>query len=129
MLKHKPDLYDKPGDVFVGKIWKTQGDMKEDILSFTHTGAKDMGAPHPTAPEFWGYYADYDWVVFCWLFGAMIDLPEGWPKYCRDLKQISDHYNVPHLEEPKGEHNALENAKWNQSLYEHIRQYTTQDVL
>jgi hypothetical protein len=19
-------------------------------------------------PEFWGYYADYDWVVFCWLF-------------------------------------------------------------
>lgn len=41
-------------------------------------------------PEFWGYYADYDWVAFCWLFGAMVDLPKGWPMYCRDLKQDAD---------------------------------------
>jgi hypothetical protein len=39
-------------------------------------------------PEFWGYYADYDWVVFCWLFGRMIDLPKHFPKYCLDLKQV-----------------------------------------
>jgi hypothetical protein len=30
-------------------------------------------------PEFWAYYADYDWVVLCRLFGRMIDLPDGWP--------------------------------------------------
>lgn len=41
-------------------------------------------------PEFYGYYADYDWVVFCWLFGYMIDLPKGFPMYCKDLKQIMD---------------------------------------
>lgn len=41
-------------------------------------------------PEFYAYYADYDWVVFCWLFGKMMDLPEGFPKYCQDLKQIMD---------------------------------------
>jgi hypothetical protein len=29
------------------------------------------------APEFWGYYADYDWVVFCQIFGTMVDLPKG----------------------------------------------------
>ena len=39
-------------------------------------------------PEFYGYYADYDWVVFCWLFGKMIDLPSGFPYYCKDLIQI-----------------------------------------
>lgn len=26
-------------------------------------------------PEFWTYYADYDWVVLCQLYGRMIDLP------------------------------------------------------
>jgi hypothetical protein len=41
-------------------------------------------------PEFYGYYSDYDWVVFCWLFGRMNDLPKGFPMYCRDLKQMLD---------------------------------------
>lgn len=41
-------------------------------------------------PEFYAYYADYDWVAFCWLFGKMIDLPKGFPMYCRDLKQFFD---------------------------------------
>lgn len=41
-------------------------------------------------PEFYAYYADYDWVVFCSLFGRMIDLPKGFPMYCIDLKQYID---------------------------------------
>lgn len=41
-------------------------------------------------PTFYGYFAGYDWVVFCWLFGKMIDLPNGFPKYFKDLKQILD---------------------------------------
>ena len=41
-------------------------------------------------PEFYAYYADYDWVVFCSLFGRMIDLPKYFPMYCRDLKQMLD---------------------------------------
>jgi hypothetical protein len=41
-------------------------------------------------PEFYGYYADYDWVAFCWLFGKMITLPKGFPMYCIDLKQELD---------------------------------------
>lgn len=40
--------------------------------------------------EFYAYYADYDWVAFCWLFGKMIDLPNGFPMYCIDLKQELD---------------------------------------
>lgn len=41
-------------------------------------------------PEFYAWYADYDWVVFCSLFGRMIDLPKGFPMYCRDIKQTFD---------------------------------------
>jgi len=40
--------------------------------------------------QFYGYYSDYDWVVFCWLFGRMIDLPKGFPMYCIDKKQQLD---------------------------------------
>lgn len=43
-------------------------------------------------PEFYAYYADYDWVAFCWLFGKMMNLPKGFPMYCRDLKQLLDEY-------------------------------------
>lgn len=88
-------------------------------------------------PTFYGYFADYDWVVFCWMFGKMIDLPEGFPFYCRDLKQESDRiYNLKkqeyeeigrnfilemknHLYYPKqtNEHNALDDAKWNKELH------------
>lgn len=72
-------------------------------------------------PEFWGYYADYDWVVFCQIFGAMVDLPKGWPMYCRDLKQLCDSLGNPKLPaQISTEHNALNDAKWNKIAYEFL---------
>ncbi len=69
-------------------------------------------------PEFWGYYADYDWVVFCQLFGSMIDLPKGWPMYCRDLKQWCDQLGNPQLaKQESAEHNALNDARWNRKIH------------
>lgn len=69
-------------------------------------------------PEFWAYYADYDWVALCQLFGTMMDLPKGWPKFCRDLKQLSSDVGSPkHPPDPEGEHNALVDARWNRELY------------
>lgn len=66
------------------------------------------------APEFWGYYADYDWVVFCQIFGSMVDLPRGWPMYCRDIKQLCDSVGNPRLpKQETAEHNALTDARWN----------------
>ena len=91
--------------------------------------------------SFYGYYCDYDWVVFCWLFGKMIDLPKGFPMYCNDLQQESDRiYNIKkeeyikgggrnfiskisnHLDYPKqtNEHNALADARWNYELYKFL---------
>lgn len=74
-------------------------------------------------PEFWGYYADYDWVVFCQIFGAMVDLPAGWPMYCRDLKQLSDDKGSPQLpEQSSTEHNALNDARWNLEAWKFLTQ-------
>jgi hypothetical protein len=74
-------------------------------------------------PEFWGYYCDYDWVVFAQIFGTMIDLPTGWPMYCRDLKQWCDQLGDPKLpEQSSTEHNALHDAHWNRIVYEFLNQ-------
>lgn len=76
-----------------------------------------------TPPEFWGYYADYDWVIFCQLFGRMIDLPPGFPMYCRDLKQWADQLGIGKDKYPKQqgvEHNALSDARWNRQLYDFL---------
>lgn len=70
--------------------------------------------------EFWGYYSDYDWVVFCWIFGTMMELPNGYPMYCRDLKQLLDESGKDKIAEPVGEHNALADAEWNLKLYKHL---------
>ena len=75
-------------------------------------------------PEFWAYYADYDWVVFCWIFGKMIDLPEGWPMYCRDIKQWCNHLGNPTLpKQAAGDHNALEDALWNKEAWKFLNEF------
>lgn len=75
-------------------------------------------------PEFWAYYADYDWVVLCQLYGRMIDLPESWPMFCRDLRQLQESSNAP--KPPKQEtaqHNALADAIWVKSAWEYLQDY------
>lgn len=81
-------------------------------------------------PEFYGYYADYDWVLLCSLFGRMMDLPKGFPMYCIDLKQSFDEdYPIqtrdrvkkqPDYPQQTNEHNALADAKWNKALHEFL---------
>ena len=81
-------------------------------------------------PKFWGYYADYDWVVFCQLFGAMIDLPKGWPMYCRDLKQWCDDLDNPKLPpQDSTEHNALYDARWNRIAWDFLNYTAMNKVL
>jgi len=73
------------------------------------------------SPEFWAYYADYDWVVLCQLYGTMMNLPSGWPMYCRDIKQLCDSIGNPQLPPtPEKQHNALEDAFWNKKSFEFL---------
>lgn len=74
-----------------------------------------------SSPEFWGYYADYDWVVFAQIFGTMMDLPAGFPMYCRDLKQWCDQLGASVLpDQVSTEHNALNDARWNKLAWEFL---------
>lgn len=66
-----------------------------------------------TDPEFWAWYADYDWVVLCQLFGTMMDLPPGWPMFCRDFRQVTDGAALSKQDAQDGpEHHALSDARW-----------------
>jgi hypothetical protein len=72
-------------------------------------------------PEFWGYFADYDWVLFCQLFGRMVDMPHGLPHICFDLKQLANQVGLSkeHLQQaPETLHHALHDARWNSKFYE-----------
>lgn len=97
--------------------WKSRAQIKTDLLRFIVPvdGAK---------PELWGYYADYDHVALCQLFGTMMDLPKGWPMYTRDIKQLCVERGDPKLpEQGKGEHHALADAQWNKQAYEFLMAY------
>jgi hypothetical protein len=91
---------------------KSRKEIRKDILDFVGD-----------QPEFYAYFADYDWVVFCQLFGRMKELPVHFPQYCMDLKQmmtergLDKQWKREALPEPEKSHNALEDALWNRDLY------------
>lgn len=118
--------------------WMRKNEIRTRILDFVlaplpldPSGAlgnssmlKDRKTIDGKKPEFWGYYSDYDWVVFCQLFGRMIDLPPQFPMFCMDLKQLSVDVGSPkHPKQDKGEHNALSDARWNRDLYKFLRMH------
>jgi hypothetical protein len=87
-------------------------------------------------PEFWGYYADYDWVVFCQLFGAMVDLPKGFPMFCRDVIQEAKRLGLAGemkraVPQVGTAHNALDDALHIKAMHEWLmaRADTGRDAL
>lgn len=91
--------------------WKSRFEMRDEIKTFCDPLKYGK-------PEFWGYYCDYDWVVFCQIFGSMIDLPKGFPMYCQDVKQLCNSKGDPHIPKPDKEiHHALVDAEWVKFAY------------
>lgn len=93
--------------------WKTRDDIRRDILRFVFQKPR---------PQFWAWFADYDWVVLCQLFGRMVDLPEHFPMYCMDVKQLATMlgHTKPSLLN-HSEHDALEDARWCRSCFHHLK--------
>lgn len=102
-----------------GKELRTREQIADDLIVF-------MGK----APEVWAYYADYDWVVLCQLFGTMMNLPEGWPMFCRDIKQLCLDRGNPQLpEQPSIEHHALEDAEWAYKSWRFLSKNSINDII
>lgn len=61
-------------------VWLTRAEIRTGIEEFIartviagHGGVPGV-APRRDQVEMWAYYADYDWVTFCQLFGTMMGL-------------------------------------------------------
>lgn len=91
----------------------SRSEIKNAILDFTAG----------TYPEFWNWYGAYDHVALCQLFGKMIDLPKNFPMLSMDLKQLHKELKSPGLpEQPKGKHNALDDARHNVVRFHTMRE-------
>jgi hypothetical protein len=98
---------------------KPRADIAREIVEFA---GRD--------PEWWAYYADYDWVALCQLYGTMMHLPDGWPMYCRDLKQLHDECGRPNMDavRMKGvEHHALADAIWCRTAWDYLTRVPPSD--
>lgn len=84
--------------------WMSRDEIRDAVLAFVGDD---------TSPEFWANFADYDWVTLCQLFGRMIDLPDHFPMYCGDLKQLHVMLGEPELpsQPEEEEHEAIADAR------------------
>jgi hypothetical protein len=73
--------------------------------------------------ELWAWYGAFDHVGLAWLWGPMIDLPEGVPMFTNDIRTLALLAGPGAMAtEPKqeeGEHNALADARHNETRWEH----------
>lgn len=133
---------------------KTNKEIAKDIRNFIYLENKDYGGQivlgsfipnkYPDV-EFYADFCNYDWVVFCWLFGKMNDLPTGFPYYCNDLQQIKEaKWNeiisnrnkklkyqgiIKHIDEhpdfpkqnPAEKHHALNDSRYDKDLFNFIK--------
>lgn len=94
---------------------KKRKQIANDIIKFIN---KDSN------PTFWADHCAYDWVVFCQIFGTMMDLPDNFPKYCHDIKVEEMKLGDPKMPEHSGrEHDALEDAKHLMEKYRYIKKH------
>lgn len=106
---------------------RSRAKIREEIESFVKRTSLDFG----NKPEFWAYFADYDWVVFCQLFGSMMKLPKDYPHFCRDLVQVLDERNIPKNCLPAqigAAHDALSDAIWVRDAHEFIEEHDLRGV-
>jgi 3' exoribonuclease, RNase T-like len=101
--------------------WRNKPLIVLEILEFVRWSKKKPHFAEGEKPEFWGYYASYDWVAFCQLWGKMINLPKGFPMYINDIKQLCKYLGDPELpKQGEEEHHALSDAKWNKKAWEFL---------
>lgn len=100
--------------------WKKRSVIAQEILELVRSV--------DSRPEFWAYFADYDWVVFCQLYGPMMKIPKLYPHLCMDIKQEmkrlgirGDEPMVPRMREGT-EHNALCDAYHDRELHHMLRE-------
>lgn len=145
-------------------VYKSIAEIKQGIMEFVnptsgegtlnnkawndHLNKYKVVATENRPIQFKAYYADYDWILFCTIFGTMDQLPAGFPMYCIDIKQEMDrmvvevyagdtHYHrsdiadtfdlklswfegITGFPKPEDEHSSISDARFNKQLDEFI---------
>lgn len=108
-----------------GQEQYTREQAAERIAHFLGVG-KHPAESCPDDIEIWAYFADYDWVLFCQIFGTMMDLPDGCPRFCMDLMQWWTQLGRPDgVKPPKPAkiYDALADAQWNRQFHNNLDVY------
>jgi hypothetical protein len=91
-----------PGD----PAWASRTRIREDLLAFLTEPGEEI--------ELWAWYAGYDHVALCQLWGAMPALPRPIPRFTKDLRQLWDDLGRPALPGAgNDQHDALADARHN----------------
>lgn len=81
----------------------------------------------PNGPmELWAYYGAYDHVVMSWLWGPMMNRPNGIPMFSHDVMQLASLLGMDDANLPRqiGQlHNALDDARWTRDAWRHLTSY------
>lgn len=104
------------------RLDRTHSDVKpryviaNEVRDFIQAAGPDV--------ELWAWYGAYDHVALCWLWGRMIDLPDGVPMWTNDLRQERRRLGEPEMpRQADGEHNALADALHNRDMARFLDQY------
>jgi len=110
VLPHLPDRSDP--------AWMRPQEIAEKALAFL--------TPDNRPPHMWSWYGAYDYVVFCGLYGPMVNLPEPLQKYVKDLKAFLPFFEaasgreISAPEKPENAHDALADARWLRSFWGNV---------
>lgn len=97
--------------------WRSRERIREDLYAFLVEPLTDQ-----SEMELWAWYAAYDHVALCQLWGAMPALPREIPRFTKDLRQLWDERGRPSLpsaDEPR--HDALVDARHNLARWRVMR--------
>lgn len=73
--------------------------------------------------ELWAWYAAYDHVTLCQLWGPMSRLPEGIPMFTRDIKSEAVRLGDPPMPaQDAKEHHALADAEHNRLMHAYLEE-------
>ncbi|MFD4912867.1 3'-5' exoribonuclease domain-containing protein [Streptomyces virginiae] len=85
--------------------------IADEVTDFIRLAGPDV--------QLWANYGAYDYVALAQLWGRLIDLPDGVPMFTHDIQQERSRLGLAWDDLPRqesGEHNALADARHNQTV-------------
>jgi hypothetical protein len=88
------------------RAWRSRRKIRDDLFAF-------LSAPREPI-ELWAWYAAYDHVALCQLWGGMPALPRAVPRFTHELRQLWEDRGRPAIPDPPADqHDALADARHN----------------